>query len=289
MPAGRPGQRPVSIAQRTFRDARCPASSRQSKKNAPMGSSPRSFSTSSRRPNRRIVTWKGRGRPVSSNTIASPSSTSAFRRGTPAPPRRSREPPRSHRSVRGYRCARRRRPCGPGCERRPSSIRRLPRRRARAAPQPHRRRRLREHRRDGRKHFELKRAERRPPPVRAAVATRPKLPAYMAARLISAGGNRLASPMASCMTPASAPWRSSPARSWIKKRCSRGEARENNAPSVWPLRAADPAPRSAASDASTLSTLRWSRFHSLAAGAAAAAFSAAKPMPMRPCGVSPDK
>src|SRR2546427_237965 len=63
-----------------------PSRSRQSKKNTDNGSSPRTSATSSLRPKRRIVTWKGWGLPSGRKAIASPSRISERAVTAPAAP-----------------------------------------------------------------------------------------------------------------------------------------------------------------------------------------------------------
>jgi hypothetical protein len=89
-----------------------------------------------------------------------------------------------------------------------------------------------------------RRNRRRPalPSVSAASATAPSEPRSISARRTSLAGTPAARAVASTITPSSAPWRSSPPSSRIRKRCSPSVARPNRPASSRRRSAWEPGP-----------------------------------------------
>src|SRR5687767_8714137 len=116
----------------------------------------------------------------------------------------------------------------------------------------------------------------------------PRLLSYIAARRTSSTGTSVAAAIASIITPASAPWRSSPASRRWRNSCSSGVARPNKVVNAAARRAVEPPPRIPASSSSRRSTSRR-----CSAGSAAASVmherKAAAPMPMRFWRNSPER
>ena len=169
-----------------------------------------------------MVIWNGCGRPDASNAIASPSSTTRVRR----------QPAHRFDDFRNGRAD-----LVQSARVNAHLVRRLVHLDARPVHFPLERRLaleleerlahvgggLREHGRDGREQLELElyRALR----VRrcsAACATAPRLFAYIAARRTALAGSSAAAAIASSMTPARAPWRSSPSKSRARNSRSAG-------------------------------------------------------------------
>jgi hypothetical protein len=109
-------------------------------------------------------------------------------------------------------------------------------------------------------------------------------PPNIIARRTLATGIPAAAAIASTMTPASAPWRSSPRSKRNRNRCSASVAR----PKRWRRAAVrselTPAPRSAATSVIVLSVSVSESTAALAGVTSLASRNTAGPMPMRPCG-----
>ncbi len=126
------------------------------------------------------------------------------------------------------------------------------------------------------------------PSVRAIVATAPRSPRSMSPRRTEASLTSAAFATASVITPASAPWRRSPASSRTRNRCSASLVRAMRSPSRRRRSATDPGPAHApirSNAASTSATVR-SDAPSPAAGASR---SAAQPTPICRWRSSPDR
>ncbi len=148
-----------------------------------------------------------------------------------APPRRFPARHRSPRSTRGCRCAPRRPPCAPGCARRPSSIRTPLRLRALSTPRPHRQ-------------PSARASAKRAGTARAGIAPRCSAPfeqcdprhrsqalrVHRRAAHLPRPAQSPAAAIASSMTPASAPWRSSPTTSRSQKFLFHGRRPRKQAP-----------------------------------------------------------
>ncbi len=215
---------------------------RQSKKNARIGSSARSLSTSSLRPNRRIVIWNGCGRPFASNAIASPSrmrswagnaSTASTISGIAAPT--SLRLRVKMRTTSPERCAWMRAPsifhsnaASPPSWRSASAGSAAVCASMGAI---------------GERISSSNFARPASPSSNAARATAPTLFAYIIARRTGVTGSSAAAAIASVITPTSAPWRSSPASSRTRKSCSGSVASANSARNASARSAPAPAPR----------------------------------------------
>ncbi len=213
-------------------------------------------STSSLRPNRRIVTWNGCGAPPGASAIASPSRISS-RTGSG----RTAATISGTAAVTSLRLRVNTRTSSPAlwtCTRAPSSFQSTA-----AVPRKS-------------SAFETLSADcasigctgwrrRMPncamppaPSTSAARAMAGRPPAYIAARRTSSGGSAAACAIASSITPSSAPWRSSPTRSRTRNSCSSRVARAKSSPSWRARSAAEPLPFVVASAASASSTARSS-------------------------------
>ena len=109
----------------------------------------------------------------------------------------------------------------------------------------------------------------------------------MNARLTTSTGRSEAVAIASVITPSSAPWRTSPVSSRMRKSCSPDVALSNRLPNNSFRRLTEPAPEVTASSSSRLSTSATVHV-GLAAACARAPESVRQPIPSRPCSVSPD-
>ncbi len=110
-----------------------------------------------------------------------------------------------------------------------------------------------------------KRCNPEAPASRPTRAMAPRLLSYMAARRTSGSGTPVTAAIASIITPASAPCRSSPTSSRSRNSCSSRVARPNSVRSAVARRALEPLPRIAASSLSSRSTSMTWRLGSLAA------------------------
>ena len=124
------------------------------------------------------------------------------------------------------------------------------------------------------------------PPSSARRAVSGRLPESMNARRTTAAGTSAAAAIASSITPSSAPWRSSPPSSAVRKRCSARVAAAKRSCRSSARRFVEPAPAVAASASRVASTCPTVRVGS-AAGGASMPDSVRQPVPTRPCRASP--
>src|ERR1035438_355932 len=126
------------------------------------------------------------------------------------------------------------------------------------------------------------------PDSRSERATRPVSPAIMAARRMRSAATPEAFANASNMRPSMAPWRSPPSSNSFRNFCSSSVASAIRDSSCARFCRSDPRPFASPSEVNALSTSRTSRVADCA-GVACESRTAAKPMPVRPCRVAPDK
>jgi hypothetical protein len=124
------------------------------------------------------------------------------------------------------------------------------------------------------------------PSVSATAATRPRSPESIAARRTSASGTAAARATASVMTPASAPWRSSPTKRWRRKSSSSVVARSNASRRIAWRRAVEPVPVVARMRSRRRSTSPTAS-DAVAAGSTSRSCTVAQPTPTRPWRTSP--
>src|SRR5947209_3558415 len=260
-----------------------------SKKNDASGSSALRRSTSSLRPKRRIVTWKGSGVPSGGarSAIASPSRI-VSRRGS----RRVASTTSGTATVTSFSWREKTRTSSPALctwirapsslysnAASPSSVRASATSAAAWASIGW----------IGRNSSIRKRASPAAPSTSAARATAARSPASIAARRTKSGSSPAARATASVTSPSSAPCRSSPISSRNRNSCSSWVARANSSRSRRSFAWAEPLPVVWARRSSSTSTWTTSRVGASAARSTRAAWRAAYPMPIRPCRGAPER